>query len=131
MTKRLTIVPLMVIMLLSKLDIEKLFRNFFVKRISANTKIKLPIWFGKPRPKNWMRFVKLNFMVKCLENDVRKLLQSLVVLRLQKRCLSINHYKLGIQGLVPLSNELVVNIQNVMLFTSLTLNILRNDFVYD
>ena len=117
MTKRLTIVPLMVIMLLSKLDIEKLFRNFFDKRISANTKTKLPIWFGKPRPKNWMRFVKLNFMVKCLENDVRKLLQSLVVLRLQKR-------------LVPLSNELVVNILNAKLFTSLTLNILRNDFVY-
>ena len=131
MTKRLTIVPLMVIMLLLKQDIRKLFRNFVVKRISANTKIKLPIWFGKLRPKNWKRFVKLNFMAKCLENDARKLLQSLVVLRLQKRCLSINHYKLGIQGLVPLSNELVVNIQNAKLFTSLTLNILRNDFVYD
>ena len=131
MTKRLTIVPLMVIMLLSKLDIEKLFRNFFVKRISANTKIKLPIWFGKLRPKNWKRFVKLNFMAKCLENDARKLLQSLVVLRLQKRCLSINLYKLGIQGLVPLSNELVVNFQNAMLLTSLTLSISRNDFIYD
>ena len=116
MTKRLTIVPLMVIMLLLKQDIRKLFRNFVVKRISANTKIKLPIWFGKPRPKNWMRFVKLNFMVKCLENDVRKLLQSLVVLRLQKR-------------LVPLSNELVVNLLSAKLFTSLILNILRNDFV--
>ena len=131
MKNNLTIRQLTAIMVLLKQDIRKLFRNFVVKRISANTKIKLPIWFGKLRPKNWKRFVKLNFMAKCLENDARKLLQSLVVLRLQKRCLSINLYKLGIQVLVPLSNEVVVNFQNAMLFTSLTLSISRNDFFYD
>ena len=131
MTNSLTIRQLMVIMLLSKKDIRRLFPNFVVKRISANTKTKLPIWFGKLRPKNWKKFVMLNFMGKCLENDARKFLQSLVVLRLQKRCPLINLYKLGIQGLVPLSNELVVKFQNAKLLTSLTLSISRNDFFYD
>ena len=131
MKNNLTIRQLTAIMVLLKQDIRKLFRNFVVKRISANTKIKLPIWFGKLRPKNWKRFVKLNFMAKCHENDARKPLLPLEVRRPQKRCLSINLYKLGIQGLVPLSNELVVNFQNAMLFTSLTLSISRNDFFYD
>ena len=119
------------IMLLLKQDIRISFRNSVVKRISANTKIKLPIWFGKPNVKSLKRFVKLNSMVKCHENDARKPLQPLEVRRSQKRCLLINFHKLGMQGQVPLSYELVVNCQNAMLIMSLTPSILPNDCVYD
>ena len=131
MKKHLITRQLMPIMLFVKQNIRKSFRSSVVKRIFVNTKIKPLNWCGKLNAKNLKKFVKLNSMAKCHENDARKPLQPLEVRRSQKRCLLINFHKLGMQGQVSLSYELVVNCQNAMLIMSLTPSILPNDCVYD
>ena len=130
MKKHLITRHLMPIMLFVRQNIRRSFRSFVVKRIFVNTKIKPLNWCGKLNAKNLKKFVKLNSMAKCHENDAKNLPQPLVVRRPQMQCLSINLYKLRIQRQVSLKFELVVKFQNAMQFLSPTLSITPNDCVY-